>query len=344
MESFQESGLEHGYAYPPTLLYIISALWMFNVWAKLDIPTAILWKIPILFADIGILLAIFRSMKNSSYITKLIASAFWVFNPFFIARYEYTSFEMLLVLFLLLSLNYLGKEDSLAGLFYGLSVSFKFSPVVLLPLVLYHSKSRYKFLFWVGIVFVSISISFVFSKKDFVTYLRGSYLVHSERQIQGRPLLSYLSYISQGAFKPYQNEFVNYYSFVALLSGHLITVILIRLNKAKRIYAVALMCFSTYFVFTPVLNRSHFLWLFPFIILGVKELIGEKNRVYPVSLLLIYIVVFTYLWTWNKGIEPSKQDKGKVVLYDNINDSKNKNIIITLKNSYYDYRHRLFSN
>lgn len=342
VQSFQKEGLEHGYAYPPTLLYIMSFMWIVNVWTHIDVPTAILWKIPIFIADLGIFLMIYKTLARKSWVLGIVGGAFWLLNPYFTSRYEFSSFEPIQVFFLLVALKYLGKRDSLAGLLFSLAVSVKLTPIILLPLFIFYSINKVKFLLWFLVIFVIISIPFMTNISDFEYYMKGAYLVHGDRELQGRPLLSFLSYLSEGFIKPYQNEFISFYVFASIVTGPILTILLMGRYKIKDFYLLSLVGFSCYFIFTPVLSRSHLLWLFPFIILGIPQIKTIKIWEILLSFTLVYLATYTYLVNWNKGLEVSPTRPGVVLLKDNTNNSQHKGMYSTLLNTYYDYRHRFF--
>lgn len=109
--SFLLNGVDHGYAYFPTLLYILSFTWHFNEWLRLDTNNIVLWKFPILISDLIIaffLLKHFYERHEKKIAT--FAILLWLFNPWYVVRYEYTSYDFIQILFLVLALYFLQKK------------------------------------------------------------------------------------------------------------------------------------------------------------------------------------------------------------------------------------------
>ncbi|NTU70177.1 hypothetical protein HGB13_05200 [bacterium] len=141
--SFETVNQKHGYAYMPTLLYIQASLVKLNGFLHLDAPTVILWKIPVLLADICIGLIIYLVTTKGGYskLVTVLGLVFWFFNPYFIMRYEYTNYETLPILFMLLTLLTIGKKEFAAGVLFAIAVSLKTFPIILLAILLFKAKN-----------------------------------------------------------------------------------------------------------------------------------------------------------------------------------------------------------
>jgi uncharacterized membrane protein len=317
VESFDDPEKDHGYAYFPTLLYIQSILWVFNITVEIDTPTAVLWKIPTLIADIGIALILFKYFFRKSIVGGLLAVFIWLFNPYFVIRYQYTLYDPLQVFFLLLGLFYLGKKDFLSGIFYALSLSIKITPLILLPIILFKARERTKLLLAIVLVFFLISIPFLTSLADLSYYLNGTLFVHGSRDIQGRPFLTFLSYYLQNINITFlQERYTSFYSLLALVAGPLITTYLIIKKKYTNTYALIGITYLMYYLFTPVLARTHILWGLPFIVVGLYEYFKEKKYIFYSLSVLLYLLLSSYLFLWYKGFKAPDEYNSKIWMDD----------------------------
>lgn len=230
--SFQQANMDHGYAYLPTLLYIQSATWLLSnlLSGGNPIPSYILWKIPVLLCDLGIGLLILRETRRdpcgSVGYFNIILYAFWLLNPYLMARYEYSLFDPLFLFMLLVALILCPKNSLLSGVFFGLAVSLKTIPLIVLPLVFLATKRKIKFTIGFIFILMLLCIPFMVSMQDFTYFINGTLLVHGERGIQGRPILSFLSYyLYPYGINFFQTDFSKVYSIMALLSAAVVTVI-----------------------------------------------------------------------------------------------------------------------
>ncbi len=331
--SYQREDLKHGYAYMPTLLYLQTFLVRINGVLKLDLPTIYLWKCPVLLADIGVGFLIYKILKEKNYpkLITIIGLFFWFFNPYFLMRYEYTNYESLPVFFLLLSLMTIGKKDLLSGMLFALAVTFKTFPLILLSALLLRSKNIKLFL--LGGFFVVIAISFPFfrSAHDLDLMIRGSFLVHGERGIQGRPLFSFLTYYLQRfGVNFFQPEFSKIYTATALIGSQILPLYLYFKKKINNIWVLSLASFAVYYLFVPVLNRTHLIWGTPFVYLGLLEIYEGRLNKYYLVISIYYLLLCIYYFFWDKGlknpltfggqiwIEPVFEDKSKFPLINDL--------------------------
>jgi hypothetical protein len=188
-------------------------------------------------------------------------------------------FDAVPILFMVLALWQLEKEDVLAGLFFALGILFKTFPVILFPLFLFRTKKPLKFLAAGFITAFAFSIPFMTSVSDFWIYIQGSLLVHGERFVQGRPFLYYISYYYD--VELFRIISFSFYSLGSIFSGW----ILISVNKLLEVlkkpflkcwhlenkYSVAVLPFLSFYLLTPVLNRTYLLWGIPVFLLGSYE-------------------------------------------------------------------------
>ena len=345
IESYENKDLDRGYAYPPTILYILTLGYAFNKVTNADIATAILWKVPVLLADLGIaflLLKYFYS-KNRPWLG-LLGSGIWLINPYFLIRYEYTLLDPFQILFLFLALWFLGKRETWAGVFYALAVSTKIVPIILFPIFFLKSKNKKLLLLSMAGVFLLISLPFFRSIQDLIYYIQGSFLVHGERFIQGRPVLSYVSYhLQKWGISFYQEEFPGVYSKLALLVGPLVSTYLLIKKRIINKYALTTISFGLYFLLTPVFNRTHCLWILPFLIINLFEWFKDKKFLYLGSLALVYLLLSSYLFFWDKGLKPPSEEHENIWIGEDSRDvSYDFRIIHILKTKFYEYRGKYY--
>lgn len=286
----------HGYAYLPGLLYLFSGLYFFSL--KFGLPPEVLWKIPVLLADIGVGLLLVKYFYKKSYLLTLCSVLMWFFNPYNFFRTGYTYADPIPILLMFLAVIYLEKDDVLAGAFLALSIVFKTFPIVLIPLFLIKVENKWKFLlsaFLVGLVF---SLPFLGSIEDFITYLQGTLFVHGDRFIQGRPFLFYISYFYK--IELFQIIPLKFYSLMAILFPFVLTPLLYFVFRVRDKYVLSTVAFINFYLFTPVFNRTYILWFLPVFIIGMYKIF--KKRIY---FFLAFIVFYTfmswYLVQWEEG-------------------------------------------
>lgn len=300
VKSFTEPGLKHGYAYLPSLLYIQYFFFYINTHFDLDLAMHILWRIPVFIADYLVAYLIFTKFKEKDKLFAIFSTAIWLFNPHILFRSEYTLYEPLSILFLLLALNNVSKSSLKSGLFYAISLSFKTFGLILLPLFLIRANNKIKFIVS-GLVFgLIISIPFMTNLYDLNLYIQGSLLVHGERGIQGRPILTFLTYYLFNNSKfAFQQIFASVFSILALI----LPWIYIIKKKGLNIYYISTIAFGLYYLITPVLNRTHLLWFLPiFLIASGSNEISKGNILRGYFLVgLWFIVSSIYLKVWDKG-------------------------------------------
>ncbi|MBD3366362.1 hypothetical protein GF360_03435 [candidate division WWE3 bacterium] len=307
----KQANLDRGYAYFPTLLYILTFMWKINTITATEMPTAILWKIPVLLADMGIAALLYNYFaKRKKHLLATLATSIWLLNPHFLTRYEYTLLDPIQVLFTFLALKSLSKNSYKTGILYALAVSTKLIPAILFPIFFIKTKNKVKFLMVFGLVFLLISLPFLTSRSNIFYYIQGTFLVHGERFIQGRPFLSFLTLFTQKAgLSFYQEKFTSLFSKIALLSGPMLTTILLLKDKNKNKYLLTATSFALYFLLTPVFNRTHFLWGFPFFLIALYRLTKIKKPMWTyVSWGGLYAAFFFYLLFWSKGLKPPSQE------------------------------------
>lgn len=306
LQSFttDDSG-SHGYAYLPGILTLYSAFYMFTL--TLGWSAAVLWKIPVLVADLLIGVYIYRQLKTKTILGALFGAFIWYFNSYLITEGKYTHTEPLSILFLLLSLYYLNKDKVISYTSLALSVIFKTLPVILLPYLFFKgSKHDKKLLITICILLGFVfSLPFLTSFEDFTTMLKGSLFVHGGREVQGRPFLFYLSYYY--GIELFQIIPLRVYSLLSIIGGVVISLTFLVLKRGS-VYLVTTLAFLNFYLFTPVFNRTYLLWALPFYIIAVFEVFKNKKIAY-VFILFYWFFFYWYLDQWVDGFHITKPDR-----------------------------------
>jgi len=264
------------------------------------IPSSVLIKIPHLLADFGIGLLLYKMLRKENYYILLLGLFVWLFNPYIQVKSLYTYSDSIPILFMLLALHYLEKDDVLSGAFYALSIALKTFPIILLPIFLIQSKDKIKFILSGLIIAFAISVPFMKSVTDFTTYLDGAIFVHGSRAMQGRPFLFYISYFYK--IELFQIIPLKIYTYFAMFSGMLVTTYLLLKTKLKDPYVLSTISFILFYLFTPVLNRTYLLWFMPVMIIGLSNILKDKKPIYYIaSLTGFYTFYHWYLSIWKDG-------------------------------------------
>lgn len=291
------SGLDHGYAYMPTLLYIYTPLYLAHL--HFHIPLQRIWKLVTIIAELGVSIFFILKFYKKDFDILVISLIVWLFNPYLIARNSYTYSDPIGILFMLLALNQVGKSDVKTGIYYALSVSFKAFPLILLPFFILKSRYKIKFLISGFLTALALSSPFLLSKREFLLFFKGSFLVHSQREIQGRPFLASISYLFN--LKIYTPLTTSILIYLATFSGWVYTISVYLKKKTSNIYSITLICFGLLFLFTPIFTRTYVLWLLPIYILALHEKF-QKKKVYFYALIFIFYLFFgLYLKIWDQG-------------------------------------------
>jgi hypothetical protein len=325
VESYnQDDPTNHGFAYLPTMLYVNSFL---NFVANVtDIHFKYLWKIPVLLADIAIVVFLLKKLKNQKPFVKATAIAMWLLNPYAYFRGGYTYFDPIPILFMLLSIERLEDSAFFSGIYYAISISLKTFPYILFPVFIIklwpkeswankpaHTKNsdlktkinlqKYKNLLaflGAGTLFaILISIPFMRSVEDFTTYLSGTLFVHSNRYVQGRPFLFYISYFYK--IELFQIIPFKVYTLLASFSGGIISLILYLKGIVKNKYALFLIPFLAFYFFTPVLNRTYLIWFIPIFVISINDIFKSKRYLFYIVNLVFYYFYTWYLLQWEDG-------------------------------------------
>lgn len=290
---------DHGYAYLPGFLYLFSAIYTSGL--KYGFNYVEVLKIPVLLCDIGVGLILFYYLARKDKLAALFGLAVWVYNPLSTFRSGYSQLDPIPVFILLLALIYLGKDDVLSGALYALSIVFKTYPIILLPLFLLKAKSWVRFMVAGGIVGLFLLLPFITNLTDITTLIQGSLLVHTDRFVQGRPFLFYISYFYK--VELFQIIPLKFYSYMAMFFSWVLIVFFAKVLKVTDKYVLTTVAFVNFYLFTPVLNRTYFLWFIPTLVLGCFSLgSGRRFRwLYYFCVGGVWLFLSWYLVQWEDG-------------------------------------------
>jgi hypothetical protein len=230
----------------------------------------------------------------------LFSLTLWFVAPYIVLKHNYVYVDPIPIFLMFLSLYLLKKDSVLSGASYALSVGVKTFPLVLLPIMILSTKDKKKFLIAGAIVGISFSLPFMTSIDDFMTYLNGAILIHSQRFIQGRPFLFYISYFYKVEF--FQIIPFRVYTLLAMFGGWILTTTLYYLKLVKNEYILSLIAFVVFYTFTPVLNRTYLLWFLPIFSVGTYYIFKKRYMVlYYAATLSFWIFYYYYLIDWKDG-------------------------------------------
>jgi hypothetical protein len=309
-----------GFSYLPGLLYVNTFfysiyLFLYNLHPCNPLlltgfctPMIYFWKVPILLADIGVGILLYKLLADKSKLATLVALLVWFVNPFIYLKNDFITNDAIPIFFMLFALYNLGKDEIASGASYALAVGTKTFPIFILPVMFINSSDKKKFFLAAGIVGIAMSLPFMGSIYDFTTYLNGSVFVHGNRFVQGRPFLFYLSYWKSIEF--FQIVPLWVYTLLASFGGWLAVIIVRALGWVKDKFALSVIPFLVFYLFTPVLNRTYLLWFIPVFILGLfnvtygytstegNNFFGKLKFKHSKILYYLVLVVYWYFYYW----------------------------------------------
>jgi hypothetical protein len=297
----EEAPSSKGYAYFPAILYVYTILYKISLlFPKNPELMGVFFRLPGVLANLGVGLFLLQYFYKKNKLAMFYSVTFWTFNYFLLARNSLARFDALPVFFLLLALNQQEKNDIKAGIFFSISVLFKTFPVILFPLFMFKSKKPLVFLGIGLLTALLFSFPFITNLTDISTYIQGTLLVHSERFIQGRPFLYYLSYLIHIEF--FRVIPFWFYSLGSIVFGWVALCLNRIFNIIKNKYVASLFPFFIFYLLTPVLNRSFLLWWIPVFLIGTFE--GLQKKHLPLFYFITAIfwgLFYWYLAQWDNG-------------------------------------------
>ncbi len=301
-DNLEKAPASKGYAYFPAILYVYTLLYKFAAaLPNAEFFTHSFFLLPGVLADFAIGIFLFLYFCKKDKLVMLYSVMFWTFNYFFLARNTLARFDSVPVLFLLLALYQLGKSGVKSGILFSLSVLFKTFPVILFPLFIFKSKNPLKFLLAGFAIALIFSLPFITSPQEISTYIQGTLFVHSDRFVQGRPFLYYLSYLFSIEF--FRVVPFGFYSIGSIVFGWIFLVANRVFGWINNKYVASIYPFVIFYLLTPVLNRTFLLWWIPFLLLGTYRLFEKRNLSFFYIITGIFWAFFYwYLSQWDNGL------------------------------------------
>ena len=285
VESFQTPGTKHWYAYLPLWLYSNTSSYLFSSRVPfLDFEQAM--KIPVLIGDLGLALLLYAILVRVSPFAAFVGVAGWLFNPHILVTNNYTHFDPLPSLFVLLSLYALNRSGVVASLSLAAAVGFKQYAILLVPYYLISMEAKRAFILSFGGALLLISLPFLLW--DSASFVYSTVIAHLTRGFGGRSVLGMVNELL-GLSIP---------STVGLLLIGALYAWLLLGKRAIGKYAFATLAIGIVLVFSPVLHRTYGLWLLPvyFAWAGIFASTTErKNLVFALLVGGLYCLYWGYL-------------------------------------------------
>jgi hypothetical protein len=293
-----------GYSYFPGIMYVNSMLYLFHLFLKFNLgfntSLPFLFKIPGIIGTIAVCIFFIKFFYKKNNLAMLFCTIIWLYNPYFLARSSDLAYDAVTIAFLLWAFYFLEKDDVLSSTLFSLGIIFKTFPIITLFIFLLKAKNKLIFIVTGIIIYLVFSIPFFRSVQDLITYIQGSLLVHGDRFVQGRPYLYYIAYY-------YHIEFFRivpfkFYSISAIITGWIWPFILKIKNFITDKYKLAVFPFLSFYILTPVLNRTYIVWAIPFFLTG-SYMFFEKKHKWAFYVVNIAYCTFTYwyLKQWKDG-------------------------------------------
>ena len=145
-----------------------------------------------------------------------------------------------------------------------------------------------------------VSLPFLNNVENFITYLNGTLGVHQNRFVQGRPFLFYISYFYK--IELFQVIPFKIYTLLASFSGWVLATLAYLFKVVKNRYVLALIPFLTFYLFTPVFNRTYFIWFIPIYVTACYKLFEQKYKIlFYASQLAFFAFAGWHLTQWKDG-------------------------------------------
>jgi hypothetical protein len=293
-----------GYAYFPGIMYVNALLFLIHLFLKFNLGTYIslpfLFQLPSIIATIFVCIFFIKFFYRRNNFVMLFCTLFWLYNPHLLSRKSDVGYDTVTIALLLWGLYFLEKDDVLSAVLFALGVIFKTFPLIALFIFLLKAKNKFVFIAAGIIIFLVFSIPFFRSIQDFVTYIQGSLLVHGNRFVQGRPFLYYIAYF-------YRIEFFRiipfkFYSISAIVTGWAWPFVLRIRGFITDKYKQAIFPFLSFYILTPVLNRTYLVWAIPFFLIGSYMFFEKRHKwAFYVINLVYWVFAYWYLIQWKDG-------------------------------------------
>ncbi len=209
-------------------------------------------KIPVLLADFGIALLLFRILRRKAgSFESFGAVAVWLFNPHLMVMRNYTHFDPLPSFFVLLSLYLMENSPYRSSAYLGVAVTFKAYGMILAPYYLRVMPKRTAFIACFLGVIGAVALPFLFWNPGALLYT-----VFLARPGLGFSGMSVPAMINKALS-------ISIPSFTGLAVLSVLCFILFIRKRQLAPYAYASLMLGTFLVVTPVLHKTYPLWFLP---------------------------------------------------------------------------------
>jgi hypothetical protein len=295
---------DKGYAYFPGILYVNTILFLFDLFLQFKLGTytslPFLMQLPSILATVFVAVFFIKFFNKRNNLAMLFCTFYWFYNPYLLSRKSDLGYDAVSIALLLWALYFLEKDDVLSSFLFSLGVIFKTFPIIALLIFLLKAKSKFKFIVVGLIIYFIFSLPFFRSIDDLITYIRGSLLVHGDRFVQGRPYLYYIAYYWRIEF--FRIIPFKFYSISAVITGWIWPFILRIKSLVMDKYKQMIFPFLSFYILTPVLNRTYLVWAIPFFLIGSYMFFEKKHKwAFYVVNLLYWIFSYWYLIQWKDG-------------------------------------------
>ncbi len=255
--------LEH-VAVPAGELHYIQVPWLFDF----------LFKLPIILADIGIALLLYKMTKRNEKSMKM-----FLFNPYIIFISAAWMFDSIAVFFLLLSLYFFEKKRyDLSAISLSLGFLTKLYPIFALPVFCLELIRRrsWKFIRY-ALIFGAVSTLFVLPYWGGVTTALSFQTLRAPQGMT--PFSAYYAFeggLSEATAFQWKHIIIPAIGVFTLVVG--MSLIYAYLSKKEISLRIKLlMTFLTYFICMKVVNEAHWFILVPLFILVLHEFESTKK-------------------------------------------------------------------
>lgn len=286
-KEFYSSGKSNSFPYPVIMLYVVSSCKLFfsnnGILSFLDIA---LIRIPILLADLSILVVLSRWLKTNH---KSLIYLYWLNPILFYINYLHGQLDVIPTAFLIVSLYFLFKNNwVLNSIFIVLAILSKTNFVLALPfLIIYMVKSdNFNFkkiissISLILILLVTLQLPLIFDK----TYLIMVY----NNETQGKFLNLFINYDALNNLKLFISP-----AIILILIFYGISF----KNFNKNLFILFLsFCFATISLLTPA-SQGWYYWFIPFFIYFLIKDSSKTSKLFYWSFVFSYFIYFLIIPT-----------------------------------------------
>lgn len=279
-----ENNLPYEFPYHPLMLYIFSISALIIKWLHIEnvFFVNLIFKLPILFADLTIFYLLLKTFKNNF---KNIFIYYFLSPVIIYAAYIHSQLDLVPVAFLFLSFYYLKKKKIFQGSFvFALACSIKTNAMLFFPIFAAYSiknNNKRKTILgsiMIAAIYFAFSIPYIFSKgyrelvlfNEKINLLFSLYIPVGNLCIYISLFAATLLYLRFFAYKKINNELLDLYCVLVI---------------------------SLFLLFVPHSTPAWFIWIVPFLsVFAISHYQKNKNITYSIMLLnIVYLAYFVFL-------------------------------------------------